>query len=242
MSSRAPNVTELPRLRAAERVLEVSDLKKSFVSPEGEHRTVVDVAHFELRECSQVALHGHSGCGKTTFLNMLAGIVRPDSGKVVVQGAEISELPESKRDRLRAATIGYVHQNFNLLQAFSALENVLLAMSFGLGTDQARARALLERVGLGSRLTYRPKQLSTGQQQRVAVARALANRPQLVLADEPTGNLDPKSAGDVLGLLKEACSEQGAALLLVTHDRGILSEFDCVQEFAKLGSARGGPK
>jgi ABC-type lipoprotein export system ATPase subunit len=240
MSSHAPVVTELPRLRAAERVLEVSDLKKSFVSPEGERRAVVDVAHFELRERSQVALHGHSGCGKTTFLNMLAGIVRPDSGKVVVQGVEISALPESKRDRLRAATVGYVHQNFNLLQGFSALENVLLAMSFGPGAELVRAKELLERVGLGPRLTYRPKQLSTGQQQRVAVARALANRPQLVLADEPTGNLDPRSASDVLALLKEACSEQGAALLVVTHDRGILGQFDCVQEFSKLAGARGG--
>lgn len=241
MASSLTILAEVSRLQAAERILEVIDLKKTFISPEGEQRTVVDVARFELHQSSQLALHGHSGCGKTTFLNMLAGIVRPDSGKVVLQGAEISSLPEAKRDRLRALTIGYVHQTFNLLQGFSALENVLIAMRFGLGPDSTRARALLERVGLGSRLNYLPKQLSTGQQQRVAVARALANRPQLVLADEPTGNLDPHSAAEVLSLLREACSEQGAALLLVTHDRSVLSQFDAVQEFAKLG-ARGASK
>jgi putative ABC transport system ATP-binding protein len=236
MASHAPILAELSRMQLADRVLEVADLKKTFISPEGERRTVVDVAGFELRQHSQLALHGDSGCGKTTFLHMLAGIVRPDSGKVVVQGVDIGALSESKRDRLRANTVGYVHQTFNLLQGFSALENVLLAMRFGLGADPIRARALLERVGLGARLTYRPKQLSTGQQQRVAVARALANRPQLVLADEPTGNLDPSSARDVLCLLREACAEQGAALLLVTHDRDVLSEFDTVREFSKLSS------
>ena len=241
MASPATIIAEVSKLQVADRVLEVVDLKKTFTSPEGEQRTIVDVARFELRQNSQLALHGHSGCGKTTFLNMLAGIVRPDSGKILLQGLEISRLSESKRDRLRAMTIGYVHQTFNLLQGFTALENVLLAMRFGLGADPTRARALLERVGLGSRLTYLPKQLSTGQQQRVAVARALANRPQLVLADEPTGNLDPHSAGEVLSLLRDTCTEQGAALLLVTHDRGVLSEFDSVQEFSRIGS-RGAPK
>lgn len=238
MASSAPIIAEVSKLQVAERILEVIDLKKAFTSPEGEQRIVVDVARLELHQNSQLALHGHSGCGKTTFLNMLAGIVRPDSGRIVLQGVEINRLSEAKRDRLRAMTIGYVHQTFNLLQGFTALENVLIAMRFGLGADSTRARALLDRVGLSSRLSYLPKQLSTGQQQRVAVARALANRPQLVLADEPTGNLDPQSAGEVLSLLRGACSEQGAALLLVTHDRSVLSQFDSVLEFSKL-SGRG---
>lgn len=238
MSSRAPLIAELPLQPAAERALEVTNLRKTYRSPEGELRTIVDIAYFELRAQRQIALHGDSGCGKTTFLNLLAGIVRPDAGSVRLQDVEISALPESKRDRIRATTIGYVHQNFNLLQAFSALENVLLAMHLGAGQDIKRAKALLERVGLGERLTYRPKQLSTGQQQRVAVARALANRPKLVLADEPTGNLDKRSAMDVLGLLKEACAEQGAALLLVTHDSRVLDQFETVREFSKFSDSR----
>ena len=149
----------------------------------------------------------------------------------------MSALSESRRDRLRATTIGYIFQTFNLLQGYTCLENVLLGMSFGPGANRAFAQALLERVGLGSRLKHYPRQLSTGQQQRVAVARALANRPKLVLADEPTGNLDHKNAREALALIREGCRENGAALLLVSHDREVLQQFEIVHDLEKLNRA-----
>jgi putative ABC transport system ATP-binding protein len=128
-----------------------------------------------------------------------------------------------------------IFQTFNLLQGFTVLENVVLGMSFGGGrVDRAHARSLLERVGLGSRLQHFPRQLSTGQQQRVAVARALANRPRLVLADEPTGNLDRRRGQEALALIREACAEAGAALLLVSHDPEVLGQFSGVRDFAEL--------
>jgi putative ABC transport system ATP-binding protein len=152
----------------------------------------------------------------------------------------MTALGEPARDRLRAEKLGYIFQTFNLLQGFTVLENVLLGMSFGpRGADRADARAVLERVGLGHRLGHFPRQLSTGQQQRVAVARALANRPRLVLADEPTGNLDARHAGEALALIREVCREQGAALLLVSHDEGVLGQFALRRDFAELNQAVG---
>src|SRR5205814_992089 len=129
---------------------------------------------------------------------------------------------------------GYIFQTFNLLQGYTCLENVLLGMSFGAGADRAFAEQMLKRVGLSERLRHRPRQLSTGQQQRVAVARALANRPKLVLADEPTGNLDHKNSGEALALIRETCRELGAALLIVSHDREVLAQFENVQQLDKI--------
>jgi putative ABC transport system ATP-binding protein len=149
----------------------------------------------------------------------------------------MAALPEAGRDALRAERLGYIFQTFNLLQAFTALENVLLGMMFGRGADVARATALLTRVGLGDRLHYRPRQLSVGQQQRVAVARALANHPRIVLADEPTGNLDLRHAREALGLIRDTCREQGAALLLVSHDEQVLAGFDTVVDLASINRA-----
>jgi len=215
-------------------LLEISQLKKSFVAPDGSKHKVVDVQRFNLLEKAQVALAGESGSGKTTFLNLIAGILKPDSGTVTVGTHEMSALSESGRDRLRATTIGYIFQTFNLLQGYTCLENVLLGMSFGAGAERGFAEELLKRVGLGDRLKHYPRQLSTGQQQRVAVARALANRPKLVLADEPTGNLDHKNAGASLALIREACRENGAALLLVSHDREVLKQFENVQQLSQI--------
>jgi putative ABC transport system ATP-binding protein len=138
---------------------------------------------------------------------------------------------------VRASKIGCVYQGFNLLQGYTCLENVLLAMAFGGGEDVEYAKALLARVELSHRLHYLPRQLSMGQQQRVAVARALANKPKLVLADEPTGNLDTRSAGEVIGLLRQTCAEHEAALLVVSHDREILARFGRVEDFAQLNRA-----
>jgi len=215
-------------------LLEIENLKKSYVAPDGERNTVVNVQKFELNKGAQVALEGHSGSGKTTFLNLIAGILQADEGSIVLDGSEMTALPETGRDRLRAQTIGYVFQTFNLLQGYTALENVALGMMFGPGADYAHAQKLLERVGLSDRLHYRPRQLSVGQQQRVAVARALANNPKLVLADEPTGNLDRKNAREALKLIREACTENGAALLLVSHDHEVLSAFEDVKNLSEI--------
>ncbi|MCZ6571879.1 MAG: ABC transporter ATP-binding protein [Planctomycetota bacterium] len=215
-------------------VLEVTNLKKSYVAPDGERTPILDLPQFSIDAGRQVALRGASGSGKTTFLNLVAGVLRADEGRVVLAGLDLTVLSEAERDRMRARNVGYVFQTFNLLQGYTALENVLLGMMFGKGLDRAAAEALLERVGLHDRMHYRPRQLSVGQQQRVAVARALANDPGLVLADEPTGNLDVHHANAALDLMCEACAENGAALLLVSHDTAILERFDDVRELAEL--------
>jgi len=220
------------------RVLEISDLRKSFLRPDGTPHDVVNIRAFALEEAAHVALRGESGSGKTTFLNLIAGILKPDSGRVAVAGCEMSRQPEPERDRLRATTLGYIFQTFNLLQGYTSMENVLLGMSFGRGADCEQARRLLDRVGLRDHLNHYPRQLSTGQQQRVAVARALANQPKLVLADEPTGNLDSTNAREVLTLIRETCRENAAALLLVSHDRETLGQFGEVQDFESLNNSR----
>ena len=222
-------------------ILYVKDLKKSFSAPDGERIPVVDIAQFSLAEGEQVALQGGSGSGKTTFLNLIAGILQADGGTIVVAGKEMTALSEAGRDRARAMAIGYVFQTFNLLQGFTALENVALGMLFGPGADFGRARELLERVGLKERMAYRPRQLSVGQQQRVAVARALANRPKLVLADEPTGNLDARHAREALELIRATCRECGAALLLVSHDRETLAQFEKVEDLASINRVLASP-
>ena len=223
-------------------ILEISNLHKSFRTPEGIDKKVVHIPHFALPVGAQWALKGGSGSGKTTFLHLIAGLIRADQGSISIGEVELTKLSEARRDRLRAHTIGCVYQSFNLLQGHSSLENVLLAMSFGPGRDRAHAEMLLKRVGLAHRLDYLPRQLSVGQQQRVAVARALANRPKLILADEPTGNLDPELAAETVTLLREACAEQQAALLLVSHDREVLSRFDHVEEFSTLNVPKNAAK
>lgn len=218
-------------------LLSIHALTKSFSTPGGGRKRIVSVSSFSLEAGQQLALRGESGSGKTTFLHLIAGILAPDSGSVLLDGKDMAALAEHQRDRLRAASVGFVFQTFNLLQGFSCLENVALGMAFGPGVDRKRAKALLERVGLGERLRYRPRELSSGQQQRVAVARALANRPKLVLADEPTGNLDRRNAAEVLKLMRETCRENGAALLLVSHDAATLAEFDTVRDFDEINRA-----
>lgn len=218
-------------------VLEIQGLKKSFLSPDGERTAIVDVPGFSMEAGEQIGLAGASGSGKTTFLNLIAGILQADAGIINVAGYSMTGLDEGGRDAARALAIGYVFQTFNLLQGFTALENVELGMMFGPGVDHARATQLLERVGLKDRLQYRPRQLSVGQQQRVAVARAMANRPKLVLADEPTGNLDRRHAREALALIRETCRECGAALLLVSHDPDVLAQFDQKRDLSDINKA-----
>ena len=200
---------------------------------------MVDVPAFSMEVGQQIALSGTSGSGKTTLLNLIAGILQPDEGQVKLDGKSISSASEAVRDSLRAQLVGYIFQTFNLLQGYTCLENVLLGMSFGGALDRNRAIELLGHVGLSQRLDYYPRQLSTGQQQRVAVARALANRPKLVLADEPTGNLDPKNAAEALSLIRQTCGEYGAALLLVSHDKEVLNQFEDVRDLSDINKAIG---
>jgi ABC-type lipoprotein export system ATPase subunit len=223
--------------RIGQYVLEVENLKKSYISPDGEHTQILDIPGFHVGYQEQVAMRGPSGSGKTTLLNIIAGILAPDSGRVSIAGVDTTNLSEAARDRNRAKNLGYVFQTFNLLHGYSALENVLLGMMFGRGSDTAVAQSLLERVGLGSRLKHRPSQLSVGQQQRVAVARALANHPQLVLADEPTGNLDRRHGQEALTLIRDVCRDQGAALLLVSHDPEVLGAFERVEDLSVINRA-----
>lgn len=219
-------------------MLFLKDLKKSFRQPDGSGLPVLDIPEFRVAAGEQMVLVGQSGCGKTTLLHVIAGISRPDEGKVRIDDWDITLMPESERDRFRAERIGYVFQTFNLLVGFTALENVMLSMRFARGRmDRQRARTLLDRVGLSHRMTHRPTQLSVGEQQRVAVARALANKPQLLLADEPTANVDAGHQQQILDLIRQTCSEENVALIIVTHSNEVARQFprmDRLEEFNRV--------
>ena len=207
-------------------MLHLKDIRKTFRQPDGSELPILDILEFRVAAGEQMVMIGRSGCGKTTLLHVIAGISRPDSGKVRIDDWDITLMPESECDRFRAERIGYVFQTFNLLAGFSALENVLLSMRFARGRpDRDRAKHLLDRVGLSHRMTHRPAQLSVGEQQRVAVARALANKPQLLLADEPTANVDAGHQQQVLDLIRETCREEDVALIIVTHANEVAEQF-----------------
>jgi len=215
-------------------LLKITDLKKRYISPEGEAHLIVGVSSFQMAEGEHVVIKGLSGEGKTTFLNLIAGIIRPDAGSITIEGQDICQYSESKRDSFRCQYIGYIFQTFNLLQGYTAFENVILGMMFNAKTDKAWAKELLSKVGLHNRMNYLPRQLSVGQQQRVVIARALANHPKLVLADEPTGNLDPKHSHEVVELIRNICREYKASLLLVTHDPAVVAKFDRVEDLVDI--------
>lgn len=213
--------------------LSIRSLRKSYVEPDGNRLPILNVEQFDIGAGEQVCLVGSSGSGKSTLLNVIAGITTADSGTIHIDGIEITRLPEPSRDRFRAQKLGYVFQTFNLLPAFTALENVLLGMSFsGRGAEKQRAIDLLGRVGLQHRLHQRPTKLSVGEQQRVAVARALANQPTLLLADEPTANVDVANQDNVLKLLRETCTEGKVSLLLVTHTPDVAAQFTRVEKLS----------
>ncbi|MCA8950728.1 MAG: ABC transporter ATP-binding protein [Planctomycetes bacterium] len=201
-------------------MIRLRDVYKSY--RQGEREVVAcAVDALDVAAGEQVALVGRSGTGKTTLLHILAGILRPDRGEVEVVGERIDRLGEAARDRHRGRHIGMVYQTFNLLQPFTALENVLLGALFGNGAGaEARARAieLLSQVGLGERMHHRPNELSVGQVQRVAICRALVNDPELILMDEPLGNQDKTTGTQVLELLLRLAAERGKTVVMVTHD------------------------
>jgi putative ABC transport system ATP-binding protein len=182
----------------------------------------------EVKEGEFVTIQGTSGSGKSTLLNMLGGLDRPSSGEIMFEGKPLGPLTKKEMARYRRAAVGMIFQNFNLIPTMTAAENISLALAFGGfrgAAREARARALLERVGLADRMTHRPSELSGGEQQRVAIARALANRPRVLLADEPTGNLDSTRAQELLALLREMVGSDGLTILMVTHDRELAQRF-----------------
>lgn len=221
-----------PTLPAGEPVLRCEDLSMTYA--EGRMRTpVFDGLALAVAAGETVAIVGASGAGKSTLLHLLGGLDRPSRGEVYVAGQKMSDLSDAERGRLRNRALGFVYQFHHLLPEFTALENVMLPVLLNgapVADASARARGLLEAVGLGHRLAHKPGELSGGERQRAAVARALANRPACVLGDEPTGNLDEKTAAIVFDLMLGLNREQGTSLVLVTHDRRLAARLDRVLE------------
>ena len=199
-------------------ILNVQHLSKVVPSAEGE-LTILEQIDFDLARGASLAIVGISGSGKSTLLGLLAGLDLPSSGEISLAGHQLTRLDEDQRARVRAEHVGFVFQSFQLLDSLNALENVMLPLELE-GRDDAgkRARELLQRVGLGQRLTHYPRQLSGGEQQRVAIARAFAADPDVLFADEPTGNLDSHTGERISDLLFQLNQERGTTLVLVTHD------------------------
>jgi ABC-type lipoprotein export system ATPase subunit len=221
----------------------LQDIKKSFPLGHGHALEVLNVTSLALPVGSHTVLKGPSGAGKTTLLNLIAGIALPTSGRIQVNGTDLVPLPEPQRDRFRAAHIGYVFQTFNLLAPFTALENVMLAMHFANTIprrgQRQRAVDLLSQLGLKTRLSHRPAQLSRGEQQRVAMARALANDPPVLLADEPCASLDAATAQVVLMALYNLCRERATTVLIVAHDTAALAGAAQVLDMREINRATG---
>ena len=207
-------------------VVQTENLRKDF----GKVRAL-DGVSFQIEAGEWIAIMGPSGSGKTTLINILGGLDTPTSGRATVDGVEVGRLDEAGLTRFRAEKIGFVFQQFHLVPYLTAVENVMLAQYFHSTTDEKEAREALERVGLSDRIEHRPSQLSGGEQQRVAVARALINHPKLILADEPTGNLDEANEKIVTDLLRELHAE-GRTILMVTHALSIGSLADRRIEFS----------
>ena len=217
MNNEAENILQA----SADAVLKAVDIRKKFKSPDGCEIEVLRGANLEVLRGQSVSLRGESGAGKTTFLNILAGLESPTSGEIYWDSKRIDKLSNSKQAKLRCGFMGFVFQNYCLVPELNALENVCLASRI-LGVYNSdvkeRASALLEEVGLKDRIKHLPSQLSGGEKQRVAVARAIINSPRIILADEPTGNLDETTAREVMEMFLQLCAEQQTALLLITHN------------------------
>ncbi|HEV3319238.1 MAG TPA: ABC transporter ATP-binding protein [Solirubrobacteraceae bacterium] len=202
-------------------MLELRDLVKHYQSGDGEIVRAVDGVSTSISAGELVALYGPSGSGKTTLLMLIAALLRPDGGAVLMDGRDVSELSDTDAARYRLHELGFVRQSLNLVPGVSALDNAalkLLGVDIGAREAHRRVMPLLERLGLRQRAKHRAEQLSMGERQRVMIARALSTEPKLLLADEPTGSLDSARSREVLGLLTEVCRERGVSVMLVTHD------------------------
>jgi putative ABC transport system ATP-binding protein len=208
-------------------VIVAQDLTRT-VSDAGAELTILSGVNLRVAAGQSVAITGPSGSGKSTLLALLAGMDRPSSGSVRIDGIDLADLDEDGRADLRARSIGFVFQNFQLVEHYTALENVMLPLEISGRAQRAAetARDLLTAVGLGERLHHRPALLSGGEQQRVALARAFVGRPRLVLADEPTGNLDAATGERIMDLMFRLRAESGATLVLVTHDAALAARCD----------------
>lgn len=206
-------------------VIELRGVKKHYKLGEVTLKVLkgIDIA---IKKGERVGIMGPSGSGKSTLLNMVGALDRPTHGHVLVDGIDISTLNDNELARLRGKKIGFVFQFFYLIPSITALDNVILPMTFSGKKDERRARELLKLVGLEKRMHHKPSQLSGGERQRVAIARALANNPEVLLADEPTGNLDSKSGGEIIKLLFKLNKENDLTLIIVTHDEGICSKME----------------
>ena len=209
--------------RTCRPMIEVSNLSKSFVDGTSSKTVLKDIS-FSLPSDTSVSITGESGSGKSTFLHLLATLVQPDSGAISVNGELITAFSETESDAFRKATIGIVFQHFNLIESLNVLDNIYLPARLTKNVDHGYINALIEQLGVGSLTHKLPAYLSGGEQQRVAIARALAHKPQLVLADEPTGNLDDKNSQRVANLLFESCRDNNTGLILVTHSEQIASQ------------------
>lgn len=201
-------------------LVELKDLKKSFTTGDVQ-TTVLSGIDYQLKPSEMCLVMGPSGCGKTTLLNILGGIDAATSGNVIVDGVDITLLSSKELVQYRRDKVGFIFQFYNLLPTLTALENVKIGIEHVLrnnGEADVRAREYLKMVGLGDKLTHYPQQLSAGQQQRVAIARALSKKPTLILADEPTGNLDEDTGKEILDLMTKLNKELGITFVIVTHD------------------------
>ena len=212
-------------MQPGKKILEVKDLKKVYTTGEVETPALRGVS-MSLDEGEFASVVGPSGCGKTTLLNLIGGLDAPNSGTIVLDGVRIDQCPEKQLSRIRLAHIGFVFQAYNLFPVLTALENVeyvLMLRAVPYAERRRKAMELLDSVGLAGMANKRPTQLSGGQQQRVAVARAISTDPRLVLADEPTANLDSESAGQLLDLMEHLNREHGATFLFSTHDQRVVA-------------------
>lgn len=233
-------------------MLELRDLVKHYPAVGGEPVRAVDGVSLRVDAGEMVALYGPSGSGKTTLLLMVAALLTPTSGTVLVGGRDVSGLSEKEASTYRLSELGFVRQNFDLLPGVSAIDNATLKLLKNVRWREAqeRVKPLMERLGLGQRLQHRSELLSMGERQRVMIARALSTEPSLLLADEPTGSLDSQRSREVLALLRELCSERGVAILLVSHDPqaaayadrvhalrdGKLVDYDADPGYARVGA------
>jgi putative ABC transport system ATP-binding protein len=207
--------------------VETRDLAKHYTMGQSVVRAL-DGVTISVEPGEFVGLLGTSGSGKSTLLNLIAGLDHPTSGSLAVFGRNLGEMSRADLSRHRRASVGMIFQSFNLIPTMTAIENVALPMMFAgvaRGVRDGRARTILEQVGLGGRQAHRPKELSGGEQQRVSIARALANDPRILLADEPTGNLDSRTAQEILALLQALNTTTGRTMLLVTHDASLASRY-----------------